>query len=399
MPDIKIEIPSGAKLIIAMLAKSGYRADIVGGCVRDSLLGKRADDFDITTNASPDEMLSVFANFRVIKTGIKHGTLTVIADDVPYEVTTYRIDGKYSDSRHPDSITFTHSIEEDLSRRDFTINAMAYSEKYGITDLFLGRQDVENKIIRAVGEPEMRFREDALRILRALRFSSVLSFSIEEKTAAAARLCKGLLCSVSSERIYTEWNKLISGQGAYSVISKFSDIISEFLPELYSPRLPNKEVFEKANPVARMLMLFAQNLGDVAAEGFESACVRLKTDKHTRLLGKTVLENLSSPINTEVDILKLLSKIGKEAAELLISVREALGTANDEHKRALAEILNGSLPYTVAELMIDGKDILEHGIRGERVGRVLSELLELVMNRKLKNEREELIAYLKECLM
>ena len=163
---VNIEIPNGALFIIDRLESLGYRADIVGGCVRDALLGREANDFDITTSASPEAVLGAFSDQRVIKTGIKHGTLTVLAFGKSYEVTTYRIDGEYADSRHPDSVTFTTRIEDDLERRDFTVNAMAYSPKHGITDAFGGRADLERRVIRAVGDAEVRFTEDALRITR-----------------------------------------------------------------------------------------------------------------------------------------------------------------------------------------------------------------------------------------
>ncbi len=391
MKDISVKIPNGAQKIIDKLSERGFRADIVGGCVRDALLGKTANDFDITTSASPEEMLEVFRGFRVIETGLKHGTLTVISDGEPYEVTTYRIDGEYSDSRHPDSVTFTRSIEEDLSRRDFTVNAMAYSEKYGLTDLFFGKKDVEEKIIRAVGNPEKRFCEDALRILRALRFSSVLSFSVEEETAEAARRCKSLLLNVSEERIYSEWKKLIAGKGAYDVISAFPDIISVILPELEGYRLPERGLFDEASGAVRFICLFSLNVKDGAPQSFERACKRLKTDRKTREDGTLVLENISAPLDTKAGILRILSKIGEERTALLINTRIALGASDKRAEQLLKTAVSDGSVYKISDLAIDGRDLMEKGFSGEEIGRKLSALLDLVIDGEAENKREELL--------
>ena len=202
-------LPDGVKAIIDILGRHGHRADVVGGCVRDSLLGKEPYDYDVTTDATPDEMIDIFRDFRTVPTGIKHGTLTVLVDGTPYEITTYRRDGDYRDHRHPDSVTFTEKIADDLSRRDFTVNAMAYNPTDGLTDLFGGQADLKAHLIRAVGDPTRRFDEDALRILRAVRFSATLGFRIEEGTARAAHDGAHLLSFVSGERIYTEIKKLI----------------------------------------------------------------------------------------------------------------------------------------------------------------------------------------------
>ena len=182
---MKISIPKGAQRIITVLENREYHADIVGGCVRDSVLGRAPDDYDITTDALPDEVRAIFE--KTVDTGIRHGTVTVIEDGTPYEVTTYRIDGEYKDNRHPVSVSFTKNLKEDLARRDFTVNAMAYNAERGLYDPYGGMEDIASKTVRAVGDAEKRFDEDALRILRAVRFSSVLGFDIEEKTAAAVK--------------------------------------------------------------------------------------------------------------------------------------------------------------------------------------------------------------------
>ena len=200
-------LPENVHFIIDVLRSAGNDAYAVGGCVRDSLLGRTPEDWDITTSASPDEVKVLFK--RTVDTGIEHGTVTVMIDKTGYEVTTYRVDGKYKDGRHPESVTFTRSLEEDLKRRDFTINAMAFNENDGIVDLFDGRKDLEAGLVRCVGDPRQRFGEDALRILRAVRFSAQLGFEIEEETAKAMGELAGTLEKISAERIHTELIKLL----------------------------------------------------------------------------------------------------------------------------------------------------------------------------------------------
>ena len=237
------KLPNGARLIIERLNSNGKRADIVGGSVRDFLLGKSPSDFDITTSATPDEMREIFSDMRTVDTGIKHGTLTVLIDGVPYEVTTYRKDGEYTDHRHPESVTFSSLLYEDLCRRDFTVNAMCYNEKDGFTDLYGGMRDLAARQIRAVGDPYKRFDEDALRILRAVRFSSTLDFDIDSTTAKAAREMAHLLDGISGERIFTEWKKLIAGKRAYTVIKDFPEVISRFLLPGGEIILPERTAF------------------------------------------------------------------------------------------------------------------------------------------------------------
>ncbi len=394
--NIKIEIPSGAQAVISRLESYGFRADIVGGCVRDALLGRIADDFDITTSATPDEMLRIFSDMRVIKTGIAHGTVTVIAEGRPYEVTTYRIDGSYTDSRHPDNVEFTASIEEDLARRDFTVNAMAYGQRNGLTDLFGGAADIEARVIRAVGSPERRFTEDALRILRALRFASVLSFDIEDETANAIHLCRGLLNNVSCERILTEWRKLIGGACAARILTDFGDVISVFLPELAGCVPPRCAEFDAATAQVRTISLFALSQGDDAAGAFYSASVRLKADRHSREIGKRVLECLDAPIGRRADLARLLWREGEECVRVLIAVRRVLGTADASHASAVEQILNDGTVYRISDLAVGGDDLVALGLRGKQIGEALERLLLLVIEGEASNERAELLSHLSE---
>ena len=236
-------LPNGAMFIIDRLSNHGERADAVGGCVRDYLLGKPSDDYDITTSATPGRIEEIFSDCRLVETGIKHGTVTIVLSDGRYEVTTYRRDGEYLDNRHPASVTFTDKLSDDLSRRDFTINAMCYNPRDGFTDLYGGREDLSGGLIRAVGDPRKRFTEDALRIMRAVRFASTLDFSLDEPTDGAARALAPLLANISRERIYVEWHKLLSGKAAFRILTAYPEVIAIAIPELKELRMPNEERF------------------------------------------------------------------------------------------------------------------------------------------------------------
>lgn len=227
-----IYIPENVEKIIDKLEGSGFEAYIVGGCVRDSILGKEPKDYDITTSALPEQVKTCLDGYSVIDTGIKHGTVTVIADDEYIEITTFRIDGNYSDHRRPDSVSFSENLLDDLSRRDFTINAMAYNRRTGVIDKFGGQKDLFRRIIKCVGEPAVRFNEDALRIMRALRFASELNFTVDTITSAAIHDLRRLLGSVSVERISRELNLLLTGAAPSNVLMEYGDVIATFIPEL-----------------------------------------------------------------------------------------------------------------------------------------------------------------------
>ena len=217
------------------LNKMGYEAYVVGGCVRDSLLGFEPKDWDICTSATPDEVEEVFSHedtAHIVETGLQHGTVSVIMDHVPYEVTTFRVDGEYTDHRHPDAVRFVRSLREDVGRRDFTVNAMAYHPDTGVIDYFGGQEDLARHVIRAVGDAHQRFSEDALRILRALRFASVYGFHIDEETGKAIRDLYPTLSHVASERIWQEMKKLLCGNGCLSILLTYPEVICEVFPEL-----------------------------------------------------------------------------------------------------------------------------------------------------------------------
>ena len=388
-----LPIPKEVEFILERLEKSGHRADVVGGPVRDFLLGKAPDDYDITTSALPEEVKRIFADYRTVDTGIKHGTVTLVLCKNQYEITTYRVDGEYKDARRPESVSFTDSLGEDLCRRDFTVNAMCYSPRHGVTDLHGGESDLRAKIIRAVGDPAIRFSEDALRILRALRFSSVLDFHIEEKTAAAALVKKELLRLVSGERIYTEWKKLVSGVNAYSVLEVYRDIISVFLPELSSLRLPDRELFSRADGFVRTLGIFYLTLGESAPLSYSTAMRRLKTDRDTEISGKEILSSVGKyDLSNRRSVRRMLSALSEDRARALVRLEILLGRTGEGSESVIDAVLSAGIPCKLSELSVGGDDLLRLGATGREVGRILNSLLSLVMDETLPNDRERLLS-------
>ena len=382
-----IRLSENARYIIDVLKKAGYHVSVVGGTVRDAFLGRHSDDCDITTDALPTTVRSLFE--KTIDTGIKHGTVTVMIDSVPYEVTTYRVDGEYLDSRHPENVSFTDNIELDLARRDFTVNAMAYNPYDGLIDVFGGREDLDARIIRAVGDPYQRFTEDALRILRALRFSSVLDFDIEPNTAAALRALASGLAFVSRERILVEWRKLLSGARAYEIIKEYFDIISFVIPELSESSLPPRDAFLPLTATERELLLFACAGG---ASGFRSCAASLKMDNKTRDKGVCVLNNLICTDSVDDAFIKeYLIGIGDDEALLAARISEALGKSPFGTEAKIRSAIDNGAIRNLSMLKINGNDLRTIGLRGEAIGDTLESLLRAAALGECPNEREALI--------
>ena len=430
--------PSGALELLEALNRAGHQAWLVGGCVRDALLGIPPKDWDICTSALPEEMQRVFAGRRVIETGLKHGTLTVLADGVPYEITTFRTDGSYTDHRHPDGVTFVNDLREDLSRRDFTVNAMAWHPGEGLVDLFHGQEDLKEGIIRCVGEPEKRFDEDALRILRALRFAAVYDFQVEEATARAALKLRDTLPLVAGERIRTELGKLLCGRAAGAILRRFREIIAVILPEVrpsfdFDQRTPyhrwdvwehSIRALEAAPPteVLRMTMLLhdsgkpacftldEKGIGHAYGHGkrsrqlAEGVMDRLHYDNASRERILELVECHDIELRPEAPILRRrLNRFGEEGLRQLIQVQRAdslaKGTLDLREvedwvsglEAALEEILREDSCFSLKQLAIKGNDLTALGLRGPAVGQTLGQLLELVMDGKAENTREALL--------
>lgn len=440
---MEIFIPQFVRTALDRLNECGYEGYIVGGCVRDSLLGKKPHDYDVCTNCTPDKMLEVFANFRTIETGLKHGTLTVLIEGEPVEITCYRSDGEYIGHRKPAQVTFESSLEEDLKRRDFTVNAMAYSPKEGLIDLYGGQGDLEKGIIKCVGEPEKRFDEDALRILRGLRFSSCLGFEIEEKTSKAILEQRELLKSISAERIASELKKLLCGKGARKILLDYREVIAVFIPELresFDFRQNNPHHFldvyghiclsvENVRPQWQMrLTMLLHDIGKPLAKTTDDNGVdhfkghqKISADLAAPILKRFKISNelydrvmLIIPIHDihigtkKKNIKKWLNRLGEQGLRDLIEVKRAdkLGQnpkmTGEELQNLVTteslvdEIIANAEPYSVKDLKINGFDLINLGFKGKEIGDILSAVLEMVIDGKLENEKDILLKYAKE---
>ena len=404
-------LPKPVETALSRLEEAGFSAYAVGGCVRDHVLGFTPHDYDICTAATPEETRRVFQGERTIDTGVKHGTLTVLLSGMPLEITTFRVDGAYSDGRHPDEVRFTANVEDDLSRRDFTINAMAYSPKEGLIDPFGGREDCKRGVIRCVGNPAARFGEDALRILRALRFSARLGFPIEEATAMAVREGRAQLCHVSRERIAVELTGLLQGQDAVSVLWQFPEVVEAVLPELASLMAGPKweTTLLTVNAAPRDLCIrwaaFLRLCGTDAEDSSLLARELLKSLKMSVKIMDTVSELVlwqDAELCPET-MQEMLMRLGSERLTQLIPLRQAIRVAEQKESlevinretKALNEKLEALLEknacYTLAQLAVNGKDMASLGLRGPAIGKTLQGLLLQVVRGQLPNDRDALL--------
>lgn len=398
-----IDLPKNVENIIESLEEHGFEGFAVGGCVRDSLLKKTPKDWDITTDALPVDMKKIFK--KTFDTGIAHGTVTVLMDGVGYELTTYRIDGNYSDGRHPDSVSFSKSLSEDLCRRDFTINAMAYSNKKGIVDLFDGRKDLQNGIIRAVGDAKKRFDEDALRMLRAVRFAAQLGFKIDDDTFEAIKEKAKLLSKVSKERIFVELNKSLCGDfaqnikmvytsGLYRYIGKEFAKLDKSIYDFYPRKFHNKKHMYWA--------AFLENIENV--EAVKKILFELKSDNATRNNAYLLVKELKNPLpSSDEDIRWSLHRIGADLfcdyIEILKSDKKNVDILDkiDTIENRYILILKENHAYEISMLDITGKDLMDLGIsKGPKIGEVLEFLLKKVIENPLNNEKSSLLRLAKE---
>lgn len=383
-----MDLPKDVLYILDRISACGGSAHVVGGAVRDMLLGRPIGDYDITTSLTPDAVKATFPGHKILDTGIKHGTVTLVLDGRPYEITTYRTDGDYLDSRHPETVNFTPCLGEDLARRDLTVNAMCYDVENGLIDLYGGEADIAARIIRTVGEPHRRFTEDALRILRALRFASVLDFCIEEQTAAAVHELGHTLSRVSRERIMTEWMKLVGGVGAHRIIGEYGDVISVFLPALDKSVLPRVEKFTAAEPMTRIVSLFLKV--ENGSRAFDESCRALRTDNQMRTLGSRALEAAASGgLDTLRGIRLAMSHFGDDAVVLAVKAL-AVCEAVSECTIELAAQAN-ALPHRISDLAIGGDELRKIGYNGTAIGVELRALLEDVIFERIDNSPDALI--------
>ena len=393
---------------IDILRTAGFEAYPVGGCVRDSLMNKVPGDYDITTNAMPQQCLECFKNFRTICNGIKHGTVTVVINGECIEITTFRIDGSYSDGRHPDSVTFSSVLKDDLSRRDFTVNAMAYDVNKGVVDCFGGKQDLKNKLIRCVGNPDKRFNEDALRIMRALRFSSVLGFEIEMSTAESIHKNAFLLKSISKERILAELSKLLTGENAGNVVKNYGDVLAVVFDVAVQSKngafVKAAEVIEnsyrrKSDVILAFCCLMCI---DFSPDGAYSAFLELKGSRELRDNVKAVLgAGVAFDFKPDrVFVRKLLSKYGTSNAKRILDLCAAAAPQKKTDclaaEKMIDYVINDGDCVRISELDIDGNDISQNlSLSGREIGDMLQSLLSAVINGNVINRRQELTEYAK----
>lgn len=437
-----MNVPPQVNTALERLEGAGYEALLVGGAVRDYVRdGRAAKDWDITTNALPEQVKQVFSDYHLIETGLKHGTVTVMIDHEPLEITTYRIDGDYTDHRHPDAVRFTRSLREDMERRDFTMNALAYNPRLGVVDLVGGRADIEDGIIRCVGEPDRRFQEDGLRILRGLRFASVYGMRLEATTSSAIHRNKDLLQNIAAERIREELTKLLCGRGAAAILRDYADVIAVPIPELapmfgFEQHNPHhdKDVWEhtiavvdsiQPQPVLRWAALlhdagkpqcFAigdDGLGHFYGHAAKSTSIadsvlgRLRFDNASRERIVRLVRYHDMPITAERKRIKrLMSKHGEEAARQLIALHRADACGQsalceprlavfDEAAGLIDELLAEETCFALKDLSIKGEDVMALGFRGREVGKALQACLDAVLDERIHNDRDELLAFLK----
>lgn len=443
-----VRIPPEAARLLDALESAGFEACAVGGCVRDSLLGLTPHDWDLCTSARPEQVKAALASeeFRCLDTGLKHGTVTVLCGGQSFEVTTYRVDGNYSDARHPDSVRFTPRLEDDLARRDFTVNAMAYSEQRGLVDPYGGAQDLDRGVLACVGDPGTRFSEDALRILRALRFASTYGFSIDPATASAIHAKKTLLEQVSGERVREELCRLLCGRAVSDVLLAYSDVLCTIIPELapcvgfdQHSRYHRYDVYEHlarsvaacrtGDAVARFALLLHdigkpccftldQRGGHFRGHAEAGAALaapvldRLRFDGESR---RKILELIrfhdTPPEPTPRSVRRWLARLGPEQLARLLEVTRADGTAHadwavaprleqlDAAEALLEQTLAEGACFTLRDLALGGNELLALGVpEGKQVGRLLRALLDEVVDGRLPNERQALLAGAQELL-
>lgn len=436
---MKLLLTDSVKKIIEKLNNNGHESFVVGGCVRDSLLGITPHDWDICTSAKPEQIKKCFEDFNTFDSGIKHGTISIVIDKEVYEVTTYRIDGEYTDNRHPRNVTFTNDITKDLARRDFTINAMAYNNEKGLVDPFNGQEDLRNKVIRCVGNPDNRFNEDALRIIRALRFASTYGLDIDKETSESILRNAHLLNNIAVERIAVEFNKLICGKGAEDILNNYRDVIAVFIPEIkkmfdfkQKTKHHNRDVWHHTthtvsqidSDVLLKITMFFHDLGkpDVCTYDEDGSTHFKGHPKYSAKRAEEILRRLKYPTSFIEDCMKLIiyhdvrfngtkkqlkhlmSAIGEEKVRLLLKVQRADVMAQSDYmheekieKIAVAgemlnEIIEEEACFTLKQLAVNGNDLKSIGITdGKIIGKTLKYLLSQVIDEKAENEKASLL--------
>lgn len=400
MPEILL--PAAVTALLGRLRDGGFSAYAVGGCIRDSLLGRPVHDWDITTAARPEDTKAVFSDLRTLDTGLRHGTVTVLCENEPYEITTYRIDGAYADGRHPDAVAFTDLLAEDLKRRDFTVNAMAYAPSDGLVDLFGGREDLQRRLMRAVGDPAERFTEDALRILRAVRFAAVLGFSVEEETFSAACALRDRLSMVSGERICQEMNKLLCADSPAQILRKGAPVIAAAWP------LATDSVRKNADCVSSLPARLPLRLAALF-DGTEPSklCARLMRLRQSRRVAAeaAAIADTAAALKEAAEgrMRSLLGGTSLSVCRDACLLAAAKGTLSPEEAAARAAQFETWAAQHLCcrreDLALSGRDLMTLGVpAGTAVGKWLDLLLAEVLEGRLPNTQEALAEYVRRAL-
>ncbi|MBE6824022.1 MAG: HD domain-containing protein [Ruminococcaceae bacterium] len=443
---MKIDLPKIPLLIINTLEECGFECFAVGGCIRDILSTREVSDWDFTTNATPDEIKECFSSYTTVDVGARFGTICVVIDNKNYEITTYRTDGEYGDSRHPDEVFFSKNLKDDLSRRDFTINALAYNDRAGLVDEFNGLMDLQYGVIRCIGDADTRFTEDALRIIRALRFASIYGYSIEQKTAESILKNKELLSNVSVERILKEFSKLICGDHVDFILRRYKDVIAVIIPEIsvmfnfdQKSLHHNKDLWRHtvsaiknspADDIVRTALLF-HDIGKpmTVSTDIEGRNHYKNHEKLSAAMANTILKRLKFPntfigkvlvliehhgdeLSADKALIKTyLKDIGQEAFSNLLIMQTADVLAQSQYKREeklsdlstvekqFNEIVSNNECYSLKDLEVNGKDLIHmFDLTGEQIGQTLNTLLNMVINSTVSNNKEQLLLVAQEIL-
>lgn len=394
---MSFDLPVPVLLAIMRLNERGYEAYAVGGCVRDMLRGVKPNDYDICVSCTPQETHAAFADERVIDTGIQHGTVTVLLGGMSLELTTFRADGEYLDGRHPASVRFTRSLAEDLRRRDFTVNAMAYHPITGVVDLFDGEKDLEKRLIRCVGDPEARLTEDALRILRAVRFASQLNFDIHGPTAQAMHRLKDRLRLVSRERIAAELIHAAAEAGAVPALGEFSDVVFAALPDFPPLAWINGLKALSRLPAGDATLRMAALLHDCGEPALQNTLDSLKQSRAFREEVLALCRHARRPFEPG-ETAVMLAMLGENQLQRLLLLQQAVGVLDEKEaaqrlsRMRAAQLAN--LPLTLRDLPVNGKDLTALGLQGEAVGDTLHAIHQMVLRSQLPCDRATIIAWL-----
>lgn len=392
-----MQFPGEVEKVFAILHENGYAAYAVGGCVRDFLLGKTPKDYDVATDARPEDVMKLFGKYPVIPTGFKHGTVTVVLDRLPIEITTFRTDGAYLDNRRPSNVIFSRNIGDDLKRRDFTVNAIAYSSREGYADQFGGKEDLENRLIRCVGNAGERFGEDALRILRAIRLASELGFAIEKDTSRSIHQKKELLRNISAERINAEFTKLLLSGNAAQLLLSYRDVMGVFLPGICcDPALEEKaKILPAAGDLSSKLAVLLDGL--IEWRQAEDVLRNLKYDNIIIRNTTALLRYKNKKVRSGRQHIKLWLKTAGESGFYRLLALKDLTEDMGVQKRITQEILDQKECYSLKSMALGGEDLLREGLQeGTEIGRILNSLLMAVILEKLPNEKTALIEYAKK---